>query len=191
MKILTDFQTKSGRKIEVIAPSHKHLFALVEFVNRLIQEDTFLTLTGRLKTYGEERHWLEQTLKNIDLGKTFLIWAIFENKIVGQADIERGKAGVRDWHVGKIGLMVDQDFRRDGIGEFLLKFILNQAKQMKIKIAILDIFSDNKAGISLYEKLGFNEYGRLPKGLLRKGRYSDDIEMYLEISSLAKATRDK
>lgn len=176
MKILTDFQTKSGRKIEVIEPSHEQIFALVEFVNRLIEEDTFLRFTGKEKTFAEEKKWLEMNLKNIQSGKTFLCWAIFEKKIIGSSDIVRGEN--RDWHVGRIGLMVDQDFRRDGIGEFLLKFVLKKAKQIGIKIAILDIFSDNKTGISLYKKNGFKVYGRLPKGLFRKGKYSDEIKMY-------------
>src|SRR3989344_7263662 len=137
MKILTKFQTKSGRKIEVIDPSHEQIFALVEFVNRLIKEDTFLRFTGQPKTFAEEKKWLEANLKNIQSGRTFLCWAVFEGKIIGSSDIVRGEN--RDWHVGRIGLMVDRDFRREGIGEFLLKFVLNQAKKMKIKIAILDL----------------------------------------------------
>ena len=74
--------------------------------------------------------------------------------------------------------MVDQDFRSDGIGRHLLEKILEQTKKMKIKIVTIVVFGDNEIAITLYKKIGFKEYGRLPQGLYRQNHFSDTVEMY-------------
>jgi RimJ/RimL family protein N-acetyltransferase len=33
----------------------------------------------------------------------------------------------------------------------------------------------------MYQKFGFIEYGTLPKGILYKGEYIDEIKMYKEV----------
>lgn len=176
-KPLAKFTTKAGKEVEIWEPSIERLDDLLEFVNRLVEEDTFLSLTGKPKTIEEERLWLKSNIQNIKAGKTILVWAIYDNKIIGQCDIVRG--GTRDFHVGQIGLMVDQDFRGEGIGRFLIEFILEQAKKMQgLKIVKLFIFSDNEIAIDLYQKLGFKEFARLPDGFYRKGKYSDALQMY-------------
>jgi len=173
---LEKFKSKSGKEIEIWLPTLDRVDALLEFINRLTAEDTFLSFTGEPKTLIEEEHWIKSAISNIRSGRSFAVWAIFDGKIVGFADVNRG--GTRDFHVGKIGLMVDKDYRREGIGKFLLEFILKKSKQMNIKIAVLDIFGDNEVGLSLYKKLGFKEYARLPKGFHRQKKYSDAIGMY-------------
>lgn len=179
-KPLAKFMTKSGREIEIWPPQIEKTALLLEFVNRLTREDTFLSFTGKPKTFAEEENWIKNAILNMKAGRSFIIWAIIDgNKIVGQADVNRG--GTRDFHVGKIGLMVDKDFRQDGIGRFLLEYILEQAKKMGIKIAVLDSFGDNKIAINLYKKFGFKEYARLPRGYFCKRRYSDAVKMYKEL----------
>lgn len=178
-KEISKFKTKTEKEIEIFLPQIEKLPALLSFVNRLVEEDTFLNLTGKPKTELEERYWLKNTISNIANRKSYLIWAVYQNKIVGSCGIDRG--GTREWHVGKVGLMIDRDFRNEGIGRCLLEMILAQAKKMKIKIATLAMFSDNEVAIRLYQKLGFKEYGRLPGGLNRKDKFSDLVEMYKEI----------
>lgn len=175
-KPIAKFMTKAGKEIEIRLPQMERLPALLLFVNRLVYEDTFLTFIGQPKTLLEERYWLKNEIQNIENNKSYLIWAIYQNKIIGSSSVHRG--ATRDWHVGRIGLMVDQDFRGDGIGRFLLESILEQAQKMKIKIVTIVVFSDNEIAISLYQKLGFKEYGRLPQGLYRQNHFSDTVEMY-------------
>jgi RimJ/RimL family protein N-acetyltransferase len=172
---VANFTSKSGKKINVYLPTIDRLPELLKFVNRLVAEDTYLNLSGRAKTFLEEERWLKGTLTEIKTGKNMLFWACHEDTIVGSVNILHGYE--RSWHVGKIGLMVDRDFRREGIGKFLLEFILEKAKDFDIKTATLEVFSDNLPAISLYENVGFRVYGRLPNGLFRKGKFSDTIEM--------------
>lgn len=180
MNILTRFTTKNGREVEIVEPGTEKLPQLLEFVNRLVAEDTFLSLTGQPKTLEEERLWLKSNIENIKVGKTVFAWAIYNGKIIGQCDLNRGHT--REPHVGTIGLMVDKDFRGEGIGRFLIEFILEHAKQMSgLKIVKLFIFDDNEIAKNLYQKLGFQEFARLPGGFYRQGKYSDALQMYREL----------
>ena len=188
-KPLAKFITKKGREVEIWEPTIERLDDLLEFVNRLVAEDSFLSLTGEPKKIEEERLWLKGNIENIKAGKTIFIWAIYqkskfsnEKKIIGQCDLVRG--GSRDPHIGTIGLMVDKDFRGEGIGRFLIEYILKQAKKIPgLKIVKLHIFDDNEVAKSLYQKLGFKEFARLPNGFYRKEKYTDALQMYKNITS--------
>jgi RimJ/RimL family protein N-acetyltransferase len=180
MKPITKFKTKKGKEVKVHLPTLEKISMLVEFINRLIDEDTFLSLTGKHKTFEEEENFVKNSISNMKAGRSFIIWAFYNNKMVGECSLNSGFSE-RDSHVGNIGLMVDKDFRRDGIGKFLFEYILKQAQRMKIKVTHLDVFAENEPAINLYKKYSFEEYGRLPKGLFRQGKYSDQIKMYKNI----------
>src|SRR3972149_1108113 len=114
MRPLAQFITKTGKVILIFRPSLDRAKKLLEFVNRLTAEDTFLSFTGRQKTLSEEIDWIKLSLRYMSEGKSYVIWAVYGDQIIGSCDILRG--GSRDWHVGKIGLMVDKNYRRGGIG---------------------------------------------------------------------------
>lgn len=172
------FTTKKNREIEIIEATMEWLDEILRFVHVLAEEDTFLSFhPAKVITRDEEEVWLKNVVERQKNNAQFLYWAIYDNKIVGSVDIHRGFS-VRDWHIGTIGLMVDKEFRREGLGKFLLQFILEQAKKAGIRTAILDVFSDNEIARSLYKKVGFSEFGCLPDGFYRKNKFSDRIWMY-------------
>lgn len=174
---LTTFTTKSGKKIDIVTPSMDMLDAILTFVNRLADEDTFLSFVPEHKiTREDEKIWLDNLITKMKFKKAFMIYAIYNGKIVGSCDYNKGSTA-RDPHVASFGLMVDQDWRNDGIGRFILEYVINQAKADRLKIATLTVFSDNEIGKNLYEKVGFTECGRIPDGFIRKGQYSDCIRM--------------
>lgn len=177
MKPITKFTSKKGREIELWEPSLERLDSLLLFVNRLVEDDTFLTLTGKPITRIEEELWLKENLSYLENGKGYIIWAVCDDRIVGQFDLRRG--GTRDWHTATVGLMVDRDFRGEGIGKFLFEKGIEKAKTMPgLKIIKLYIFDDNVVAKNLYQKSGFKEFARLPKGFFRQGKYTDALQMY-------------
>lgn len=180
MHIIDTFNLKDGRQVSIVLPSMDGAQALTDFVNRLSKEDTFLSFAGEKYSLAHEKNWLENALAEIKFHKNYILWAEYDGQIVGNCDIKRGPSS-RDSHVGTVGLMIDKDFRGQGLGKYLLKKILEHAKKMNYKIAKLDVFSDNEIAIKLYKKMGFKEYSRLPNGFFRKGKYSDKVEMYKEI----------
>jgi len=176
------FTTRKNRIVEIIEPRLDLLDEILEFVNELGEEDTFLSFyPGKKITREEEEVWLNNRLKQIENKSQLIYWAVFDGKIVGGVDITRG-ATVREWHIGTVGLMVRKDFRGEGLGKFLLEFVLKKAKELGIRTANLGVFSDNDIARRLYCKVGFEEYGKLPDGLLRKNKFSDHIYMFKKIN---------
>jgi len=179
MKTITKFTTKSGKEIEICEPSLEKVQELTDFINDLTAEDTFLSLTGKPKTLEEEIGWIKNVTTSIEQGRAYVVWAMHEGRVVGNCDYNRG--GTRDWHVGRIGLMVAKNHRQEGIGRFLMEHVITKARKDGLKIVALDCFADNVPAISLYRKLGFKKFACLPKGFFRKNRYCDEIKMYKNI----------
>ncbi|MBM2820243.1 MAG: acetyltransferase [Candidatus Berkelbacteria bacterium] len=179
MKILTTFVSKSGKEYTVIEPKIELLDEVLDFVNDLVAEDTFLSFTGRPIEIKDEKIWLENVLKEIGEKKQELIWVTDGEKIVGSCDVRRG--GTRDYHVGTVGIMVRKDYRNDGIGRFMFEYILDRSQKMNLEIVRLHIFDNNELAKKIYEKYGFREFSRLPNGFYRKGKFSDALQMYKNI----------
>ena len=50
-----------------------------------------------------------------------------------------------------------------------------------IKIVTLEVYSTNDIARNLYKKFGFIEYGKLPNGVSRSGKFEDEFMMYKNI----------
>jgi len=76
------------------------------------------------------------------------------------------------------GLYVDPDHRGQGIGRALLaRGIEESKKNNEIRRLNLNVVSDQKAAISLYESMGFEKCGIDYEAFSAKGRYFDEILM--------------
>ncbi len=62
---------------------------------------------------------------------------------------------VRNWILND--LYVDKEYRKQGIGEKLIKTAMNFAKENNAKFVELSTAVDNYAGQSLYEQIGFEK----------------------------------
>ena len=182
MEKIETFILRDGRTVDIVIPSMEGLKPITKFVNKLSKENTFLSFTGEEYSLAHEKNWLKNALNEIKFKKLYLIWAVIDGQIIGSCDLKKG--GSRDGHVGTIGLMVDIDFRRQGLGKYLLGKILMQAKELGYKAVQLGVFDDNVAAKNLYTTMGFVECGRIPDGLYRKGNYSDNVTMYQKIQGV-------
>lgn len=63
-------------------------------------------------------------------------------------------------------IAVAPEFRREGIGEALLRHMIEKAEDDGCTLVTLEVRGGNEAAMELYHKLGFREVGR------RKGYYS-------------------
>jgi len=63
-------------------------------------------------------------------------------------------------------LAVHPDYRNRGLGSEFLRFLLEEAKNLRAKVATLEVRTSNKVGLKLYEKWGFR------KTKIKKGYYA-------------------
>ncbi|NWK85257.1 GNAT family N-acetyltransferase [Staphylococcus sp. GSSP0090] len=76
----------------------------------------------------------------------------------------------------------DTRYRGQGITSQMIQQMINDVIEHDIvKMIGLCVLSENKQAIHLYEKLGFERYGREPKSVFDGERYYDEDLMYLEL----------
>lgn len=76
---------------------------------------------------------------------------------------------------------VAKDFRRAGLGEFLMKKTIAEAKKkLKPKNLYLNVAKPNKPARKLYEKVGFRKFAVFLDWMKYKEKYHDVIWMLLK-----------
>lgn len=167
---------KNGQEVVLRYPKPGDIDALLSFVNEIAEEDTFVSV-NEPKTYEEELDWAVGTIKRIRARKEVVLIAEFNGEIVGSSGVHPSEP--RSDHVGIFGIMISKVYRGQGLGRQLMNTALELAKEvMSIKLVKLDMYAPNNIACTLYQSLGFQEYGRLPKGVFYKGQYVDRILMY-------------
>jgi ribosomal protein S18 acetylase RimI-like enzyme len=118
---------------------------------------------------------LEQTrafLKQVVDGSLPQVLAVVDDEIVGFCDIIPNTAKGFT-HVGRLGMGVRSEWRRQGIGHRLLDACLTLARKKMIEKVELEVFSDNVGAVRLYESFGFSEEGLKVRGRKLESRYQD------------------
>jgi RimJ/RimL family protein N-acetyltransferase len=100
--------------------------------------------------------------------------------IVGRISIARDHSPYSH-HVAELGLMVDSNQRRRGIGTALMKEALNWARDAGVTKVELHVFPHNEPAIALYRKLGFREEGHRRRHYRIRGGYVDAILMAIDL----------
>jgi len=154
---------------------------MLEYINTLSKEKTYITYQGEQLSFEEESKFVTEQLEQIHKKQCIQLLVISKNQIIGTASIRlRDKI---ESHEGIFGITIHRDFRREGIGESLMKIVLDEAEKQlpKLKIITLNVFGENNIAQRLYRKFGFKEFGRLPEGVFYKDHYIDSVYMYKKI----------
>jgi len=119
-------------------------------------------------------------IKAIENNEAVVVVPAVDKKVVGICVISKKR--FRESHIGDLGIGILRDYRGIGIGEKLIEKALEVAKEeLGLKVVTLAVFEDNEIAIRLYRKLGFKEYGRLPKAVQYKGNLITKLLMYKEL----------
>ena len=70
------------------------------------------------------------------------------------------------WEDVCLGLVVHQNYRKQGCGSFLMKCLIDEAKRRKVSRIRLHVSPRNLPAIKLYKKLGFKQEGTRDDGEL-------------------------
>ncbi len=181
-KILKFFKTKDGQEMVIRYPKWEDLDSMVSFINAVSLEDTYITFSGEPIYKDGEMHYLSEMIKSMESRSGIYIGCYHGDRFIGSASVVRDMTQrKRSYHIGIFGITIAKDFRGQGIGEELSKITLQEAKKNMdgLWLFVLNMYSPNTTAHHLYKKLGFVEYGRLPKGVWYKGTYVDEIKMYL------------
>jgi ribosomal protein S18 acetylase RimI-like enzyme len=170
---------KDGRVVDIISLSSKiPVKWLLDYINSFVAEDSFLIHDKKL-TLKEEKEWMSGALKGIKRKEQLYFAALHDKQVVGGCTARKGMGREKQNIV--IGISIIKNFRRTGLGEFLMsKTIAEAKKKLNPKNIYLNVAAPNKPAKSLYEKLGFREMARFPKWMKHKNKYHDVIWMLLK-----------
>ena len=135
-------------------------------IRRMEKTDIDSVIEIEAKAYGEH-HWSKESFLNELSNDLARYYAAFDNKnhLLGYAGCWQI---LEEVHITNIA--VAPDFRRNGIGEKLLRKIIDDCYENKAKYITLEVRVSNLPAIGLYEKYGFKSLG------VRKGYYQNNNE---------------
>ncbi|MBU2632374.1 GNAT family N-acetyltransferase [Patescibacteria group bacterium] len=180
-KIVFKGKTKKDKNIIIRYIKKEDLKKMWEYINTLSKERTFILFQGEEISLEDEEKYLNDQLGKAKQGTLVPLLAFCGKELVGISqlgmNIKTGK------HIGIFGLSVLKKYRGEGIGKTLMEIVLKEAKEKLkgLRIVILSVFQKNCIAINLYKKMGFIEYGKLPEGVYKDGKYEDEILMYKKI----------
>lgn len=154
--------------------------ALIEYLNIIGGESDFLTFG--IGEFGRNVEKEEGFIENISRQENALfIVAEVNGKVVGNLNFSGGPRK-RTAHSGEFGVSILKEYWGNGIGEELIKYLINWSKSSGI-IRKIDLRTriDNTRGIRLYKKLGFLEEGIVRRDFLINGEFYDSLLMGLLI----------
>lgn len=151
-----------------------------EFLDFYIQISTETENTIR---YPQEIHISVEkealTLKSIERSSSqWMLCAYVEDKLVGNAHCYGIGDRIKIAHRAGLGISILKDYWGIGIGTILMQEMIDIMSHNGYEQLELDVMGNNDRAISLYEKLGFVECGRVPHGIkFIDGSYTDLVTM--------------
>lgn len=110
------------------------------------------------------------------------IIALVDDKVVGTAGITAIGKNCKVRHRADFGIAILREYWGLGLGKALTKACIECAENAGYAQLELTAVAENTRAVSLYQSLGFEEFGRNPRGFLsRTSGYQEVIHMLLNL----------
>lgn len=156
---------------------------LMTFINSLIAEPMSGLMLSKKMSHEAERRWLSARLAEIRSRETVILLVVRGDRVLGSCHMSRlpGKHS----HRANIGVALRKEIRGMGIGEAVMRRTIELGvKRLKgVESVDLTAFAYNERALALYAKLGFKEYGRIPRSAREGEEYVDELLMRLELQT--------
>ena len=155
--------------------------AVFENFNLTHEETDYLLSYPDENTFDaeEEGQFLEQKTESAN---EIEIIAFVDGKVVGTAGIEAVGTKYKVRHRAEFGISVLKEYWGLGIGRALTEACIKCAKEAGYAQLDLSVVAEDESAIALYQKEGFVEYGRNPRGFnSRISGYQEVVYMLLEL----------
>jgi len=146
--------------------------AVLQYLDQIGKESDNLTFgeEGIGYTLEDEEKIIQSYDENLN---SMMFIAFDDNKIVSIGNLSASKRE-RTKHVSVLGISVLKSHWRQGIGKQMMNTLIEFAKQAPDTKAVhLEVRSDNRVAIHLYESVGFKKNTTIPKMMFVKDTYYD------------------
>lgn len=105
-----------------------------------------------------------------------------DGKVVGTAGVDVLGTRYKVAHRAEFGVSIQKDYWGLGIGCAMMEACIKCAREAGYVQLELNVVEDNERAVSMYQKAGFVECGRNPKGFRsRTSGYQEVVSMRLEL----------
>jgi RimJ/RimL family protein N-acetyltransferase len=176
-----DFTLKSGETARVRNAAEADAAEIVELFRTCREETDFLL------SYNEESKLTPDLEIEIIAGmnaspRNALLVVEYGGRIAGTAGFSELRDRIKLHHRASFGVNVLRDYWGMGLGNALVKAVIDCAKTARYEQLELEVVAENERALGLYKKLGFTEFGRNPRGFrTRNGAYQELISMRMEL----------
>lgn len=177
----TEVTLKNGKVVRIRKAEISDAKNLLTTIKNYIPQSEYIPkLEEEIKlTIAQEEDWIRSFIEH---DNSLLLIAEHENQILGNIDLTGNRRKVME-HTALIGMGIAKEFRNIGLGTALLSECVDWAKQNPIlELIWLQVYTDNKLGVSLYKKMGFSENGLIKNFFKHKGNYYDNLTMSMKVN---------
>jgi RimJ/RimL family protein N-acetyltransferase len=173
--------SKKGKNLLIRSIQQGDAEQMMEYINTLSQEQTFIRFQGETLSLEEEQKYLDGQLKRLERHEVVQLLTFCDGKLIGNSGIDM-QDKIHS-HMGVFGISIARDYRGEGIGKLLMQCVLQEAIKHipSLRIVVLNAFASNPQALGMYKKFGFVGFGMLPKGIFYKGEYEDYVYLYKNI----------
>ena len=176
-----EIELKDGTTCILRSPDEHDAEKMIEYLKITSEETYFLTryLEEINMTTDKESELLKE---NLNSNTDMMIAAFVNNELAGNVGIICVRKHIKLKHRAVFGISIKQKYWNNGIGNALLREVIEQARQMGYEQIELGVFSDNEKAKELYKKYGFEVWGNMKNAYkLKDGTYRDEIIMGIMI----------
>ena len=154
---------------------------LIDYLKTVTGETRFLMCGPEEIQYTieQEENFIRE---HNDSEDKLLILAFVDGEYAGNCSFQGRSGNRREAHRAGIGIALFQKYTGQGLGKLMLKKLLEEAGKNGYEQAELTVVDGNTRAYRLYESVGFEECGRIPRAnKYEDGTYADDIWMVMKL----------
>lgn len=181
---IKEFSLKDNQKLIVRNPVEEDAQSLIELMKVMDCETKFLAREpGEFNlTVEQEKTFINNSLNNEN--SHFIIGEI-EGRIVANCSVGIISKQKRFLHRAALGIAVSKDYWGKGIGNIMMKECIKWCSEKGVEQLELDVVTENKRALLMYENLGFEVYGTKKHALkYGDGTYADEYAMILFLNEI-------
>lgn len=157
-----EFMDKKGRTIVLRSAETDDADAMIQYLKDTAGESRFLLRSPEEVTFTLEQETAFLQNCKEEAGKLMLV-AEADGALVGTCSFAPVGTAGRVRHRCSAAIALYQAFWGTGIGTAMLRTLLAEAKKAGYEQAELEVASENRGAIALYERMGFRKYGTMPR----------------------------
>lgn len=172
---------KSGRTVILRNAEVSDGEALIRYLRKTTEETPFLLRDPEEVSFTPEQEaaFIQRCL---DDDRGLMLVATVDEELAGSCSMMCAGPFRRSRHRCEVAIALYRKFCGAGIGEMMMRAVLEAAGNAGYEQAELEVMAENDRAMALYRKLGFEPFGRFPHNMkYQDGSYADAIWMMKQL----------